>query len=92
MEKERRAMMCTNYAYEITPDDSNDLPREIVSFRVGLTAGAVRVKTAEDDDVTIPGVQIGETIQLRVKRIYATGTTAAGITGFHNGLPARSGQ
>lgn len=51
-------------------------------FRVGTTAGPVKVQTANGTDVIIPGVQVAETISLAIKKVYKTGTTADGITAF----------
>lgn len=69
-------------AVAITPADS-DLAKVIDAFRVGTTAGPVSVVDEFDQTVIIPGVQVGETIALRCKRINSTGTTAAGITGYY---------
>ena len=69
-------------AVAITPHDSNDITPPIDAFRVGTTAGAIKVIDDIGNTVTIPGVQVGETIALRVTRIYSTDTTATGITGF----------
>lgn len=70
------------HAAEVTPNDSADLAYVTRGFRVGTTAGAVKVTTAAGETLTIPGVQIGEVVPLRVTRIWSNGTTAAGITAF----------
>lgn len=51
-------------------------------FRVGTTAGNVTVVTAAGNSVTIPSVQIGETIAISFTSIVKATTTAAGITAF----------
>lgn len=61
-----------------------DLTNAIKAFRVGTTAGDVKVITVGGNTVTIPSVQIGETISLQVTRIFATGTAATGLTGFYD--------
>ena len=43
------------------------------------TAGNLRVLTWNDQDIVIP-VLAGEYVPLKVKRIFATNTTAAGFT------------
>jgi hypothetical protein len=52
------------------------------AFRVGTAAGAVQVTTVKGTTLIIPGVQIGETVRLQCKTIWATNTTAQGITAF----------
>ena len=77
-----------NHAFAVTPHDTNQLSNNgedvfIRAFRVGTTAGDVKVTTRGGEEVTIPGVQIGETVVGFFKIIWSTGTTAAGITGFY---------
>jgi uncharacterized protein (DUF1800 family) len=67
-------------AFTVTPSDDTAIVAN--GFRVGTTAGDVRVLTADGDDVVIPSVQIGETVFLAVTKIFASNTTAAGITGL----------
>lgn len=72
--------------FAITPSDQVDVPGSFTrAVRVGGTAGDVCVTGIDDDPLTktiIPNVQIGETLPIAAKKIWATGTTATGITGF----------
>ena len=52
------------------------------AFRVGTTAGDVKVRTLAGHDCVIPNVQVGETVECAFTIIYKTGTTAVGITAF----------
>ena len=79
-----------NHAFAVTPHNTNQLNNPntcddvyIRAFRVGTTAGPVKVTTRGGDVVTIPNVQIGETIVGLFKIIWATGITADGIRGFY---------
>lgn len=79
-----------NHAFAVTPHDTNQLSNPttgeeiyIRAFRVGTTAGPVKVTTRGGDVVTIPNVQIGETIVGLFKIVWSAGTTADGITGFY---------
>lgn len=67
---------------EVTPSDSTVYDPPLLGVRVGTTAGAVKVRSGGQDS-TIPGVQIGETIPGSINKVYATGTTAVGITGWY---------
>jgi len=61
----------------ITPSDVSDLPEITVALNVAAP-GAVRVTTLEGDVVDIH-VAAGVAFPLRVRRVWATGTTATGI-------------
>lgn len=66
-------------AFVVTPSDANELPIVTRCLYIG-TAGALRVTTMNDEDVTFPNVAAG-TKQGRYKKVWATGTTATGIVG-----------
>lgn len=66
--------------YEITPDDGADLGVAVRALNVAA-AGAVRVTTV-DDTVASVFVAAGTAFPVRVKRVWATGTTATGIVGL----------
>jgi hypothetical protein len=51
-------------------------------FRVGTTAGDVRVTTEKGTDIIITNVQSGETVPLAIQRVWETNTTAEGIIGY----------
>lgn len=63
--------------FDVTPDDASDLARVTQALNVA-TPGTVRVTTL---DGSVSDVQIhpGHAFPLRVRRVWATGTTATGI-------------
>ncbi len=63
----------------VTPSNTEELPSVTREIRIG-GAGTLRVTTYEDQVVTIPQsvVALGP-ISARVKKIWATGTTATDI-------------
>ena len=64
-------------AAAVTPSDSADLSQFSVIY-VG-SAGAVKVTTAQGSTVTFSGLAAGQTIPVRVRRVWATGTTATNL-------------
>ena len=62
---------------EVTPDDAADLPRVGLALNVA-TPGTVRV-TTQDGSVSDVQIHPGHAFPLRVRRVWATGTTATGI-------------
>lgn len=66
------------YAAAVTPSDTVDLTSEARALFVG-TGGNVRVLTVGGDTVTFNAVPAGTTLPVRVKRVYATSTTASNI-------------
>lgn len=61
----------------VTPDDLADLAVHSRALYIGQT-GDLRVTLTGGDSVTLPNVPSG-VLPLRVRRVHATGTTAAGI-------------
>ena len=66
---------------EVTPDDDNDLPHVSRAINAG-TAGKVKVTTAAGDTGVFTLVA-GALFPVRVRRVWATGTTATGIVVFY---------
>ena len=64
----------------VTPDDNADLPILPLCIRFD-TAGTVRLTMANDVTLDL-NVLPSEILPFRIKRIFATGTTATGITIF----------
>lgn len=63
-------------------DDNTTYDPPLIGFRVA-TAGNVVVDTvAGDVGVPITGLLVGEKFPAGITKIYQTGTTATGITGF----------
>jgi hypothetical protein len=66
----------------VTPNDSADLPRSGILY-VG-TGGSIAITTVGGDTLTLTGVPSGSWIPVRVKRVFATGTTASGMDVFYD--------
>lgn len=64
-------------ASAVTPSDSTDLAEISLNLYVG-TPGAVKVTMFDGSTVTYANLAAGRH-PLRVKRVWATGTTASGI-------------
>lgn len=65
------------YAASVTPNDSTDLAASSRALYIG-TSGDVKVTTVGGNDVTFANVPVG-VLPIRVKRVWATGTSATGI-------------
>lgn len=69
-------------AFEVTPNDSTDLTSIARVIRVGA-AGNLKIMTSAGNVVTLKNCYVGEILNyVRIKRVYATGTTAADLVGF----------
>lgn len=67
--------------FTVTPSDTNDLPTVTRALNVSVT-GDVHVTLLDDTEVTL-FLQAGGIFPLRIKRIWASDTTAAGIVGLY---------
>lgn len=67
--------------FAVTPDNANDLTIQTRGLYVGGT-GDVKVTSITGDVVTFVGVPAGMVLPIRVKRVWATGTTATAIVGL----------
>jgi len=63
--------------FSVTPSDSADLQEVPISLYIGTT-GSLRVTMMDDSVVTYAAIAAGRH-GIRVKRVWATGTTATGI-------------
>lgn len=63
--------------YTVTPNDTTDLQEVPISLYIG-GAGALKVTMLDDSVVVYPAITAGRH-NLRVKRVWATGTSATGI-------------
>ena len=65
----------------ISPDDAVDLPHVTRAIYVG-TGGQIAAELASGVAVNLVGVAGGTLLPLRVRKILASGTTAANIVGL----------
>jgi hypothetical protein len=72
--------MPSSVVIEIVPDDDADLPHILSGLNVA-TPGTVRVMTKDGTTGTV-FVEEGTVFPLRVRRVWATDTTATGICGL----------
>lgn len=70
-------------AVPIVANDNTDLAQEAVGLACGGNAGAVKLKTAAGNDRTI-AIATGQTIAIRFRKVYLTGTSATGLTALLN--------
>lgn len=66
---------------EVTPDDESDLAAITLAINVA-TPGSVKI-TAQDGTVARISISPGAPFPIRARRIWATGTTATGITALY---------
>lgn len=67
--------------FPITPDDASDLPAVTRQLRITGAGGDLAVVWADGAE-TVEPVVAGETLDWRIRRVKATGTTAAGLRGY----------
>ncbi|SMF39635.1 hypothetical protein QTA58_06645 [Neorhizobium sp. CSC1952] len=67
--------------FAITPSDGSDLPETTRALYVG-TGGNLSVRMLSGETLALSNVSSGSLLPLRVTRVFATGTTAAAITGL----------
>lgn len=67
----------------ITPNNDSDLG-QLTRGIAFAAAGTLRVTTVANEDVTIPDGALAAGIihPIRVRKVWATGTSATGIVGF----------
>jgi hypothetical protein len=77
--------MQSGRAAAVTPSNTTDIPSVSGGTNeggcilyIGAT-GTVKVRTIGGDDVTFAGVPAGTTLQVRVVRVFSTGTSATNI-------------
>lgn len=68
-------------AFAITPDNDEDLIQAARAVYVG-TAGNLRVTTVRGSTITFANLPAGGILPVRVRRVLATDTTAAGLVGL----------
>lgn len=79
--------MYTSYsdAYAVTPNDSADLPNGVSRALLISGAGTVTLQMASGNQIVITATanSIGFVMNLRVKRVLTTGTTATLINALY---------
>lgn len=70
------------YGFAISPSDVADLAAETRGLWVGAS-GDLALVLASGDEVTIAGAVGGSLLPLRVRRVKASGTTAAQLVGIY---------
>ncbi|MBM3496768.1 MAG: hypothetical protein FJX72_20970 [Armatimonadetes bacterium] len=69
------------HAFAVTPNDSTDLTDWALALYVGVS-GNVKVTTWAGETVTFANAPVG-VLPVRVRRVFATGTTASSILGLY---------
>ena len=69
-------------AEAVTPNDTSDLAHVTRALYVGV-GGELSVQMLSGDLITLSNVQPGVVYPIRVRRIMATGTTAAALVGMY---------
>lgn len=64
-------------AFAITPDDNNDLPITTRALYTGKGGTLVCILADDSAEVTFTALPAGQVLPIRVRRVRATGTTAA---------------
>jgi hypothetical protein len=70
-------------AVVVTKDDAANLPDGICKGLYIGTAGTLKITGADGVDVAFANVAVGY-LALKVKRVWSTGTAAAGIMAFYD--------
>ena len=68
--------------FAIYPDDSAELPRATKALYIGEPGDVTLIAVDDDAAVTFANLTAGAILDVRVKAIMATGTTAAGLVGL----------
>jgi len=82
-------METCKHVLAVTPSNTTDLvdansnPVYSKYVYIGGTTGTLKVDTLGGETITLAGVAAGALLPLRVKRIYASGTTATNISVFY---------
>lgn len=71
-------------ARAVTPSNSANLPYPSVIYVGSVSGGtAVKVTTAQGDEVTFSGLVAGNVIPVQVIRVWSTGTTASSLVAIY---------
>ena len=67
--------------FAITPHDTNYFSKNAQRIHVG-GAGNIALTTADGSELTLNGLTAGQVLELEVRRVKATGTTATNLVGL----------
>lgn len=68
--------------FEITPSDSQDLPTPTKALFIGEGGDVALVTLRGNSEITFRNLQSGSILDVRVKAVRASGTTAASLVGL----------
>ena len=71
-----------DHAFAVAPDDAAELAYATRALYIG-GAGALKVDMLGGETVTFATVPAGSMLAIRVKKVYATGTTATSLIGLY---------
>lgn len=71
----------SSHPFTVTPSDADELQYVTRAIRCG-TGGDLAIKSVSGVITVIPDVLSGETVAVMAVKVYSTGTTASGITGY----------
>jgi hypothetical protein len=73
-----------NYdGYTVVPSDSAALPNGPTNAIYVVGAGNVAVRLADGGSAVLTGLSAGQTLEIAVTQVLATGTTATGISALY---------
>ena len=70
------------YAVSVTPSDTVDLAQQSRALYIG-TGGNLSVLVLDGSTVLFAGLNAGQILPVRIKRVLATGTTASSIVALY---------
>ncbi|NQX94812.1 MAG: hypothetical protein HRT64_07845 [Erythrobacter sp.] len=68
--------------FAITPHDTDDLPKATKALFIGVGGDVVLQPVSGSGDITFRNLPDGSVLDVRVRAIRATGTTAANLVGL----------
>jgi hypothetical protein len=75
-------MASAEECFAITPADDADLPRATKAIYIGLAGDVALIPVRGDSPVIFRNLAAGSILDVRVRAVLATGTTAGGVVGL----------
>lgn len=72
----------SEFCFDVTPDDANDLPRATKALFIGESGDVTLLAVRGELPVTFRNLPAGSVLDVRVRAVMATGTTASAIVGL----------